>query len=85
MGALGAEVATGGINGAAASVPAALRGALRAAADHAFSTGMRTAFIVGACVAFLGAIAGFALIRRPQAGATVKSADRRPLADAQAF
>ncbi|MEU7260629.1 hypothetical protein AB0B21_33195 [Streptomyces rimosus] len=38
-----------------------------------------------ACVAFLGAIASFALIRRPQAEATVKSADRRPLADAQAF
>ncbi|KOT98933.1 hypothetical protein ADK70_05455 [Streptomyces rimosus subsp. pseudoverticillatus] len=46
-GALGTEVATGDINGAAASVPAALRGAFRAAADHAFSTGMRTAFIVG--------------------------------------
>ncbi|KUL49726.1 hypothetical protein ADL22_07850 [Streptomyces sp. NRRL F-4489] len=84
LGTLATEVATGNINGTTASVPIALRSAFQTAADHAFSTGMRTAFIVGACVAFLGAIASFALIRRPQAETTENSADPQPLADAQA-
>ncbi|QHC22074.1 MFS transporter [Streptomyces sp. GS7] len=80
---LATEVATGNINGTAASVPAPVREGFRAAADHAFATGMRTAFIVGACVALLGAVASFALIRRPQAGTAPEPVSAPPLADAQ--
>ncbi|MFF0630816.1 hypothetical protein ACFYU2_45600, partial [Streptomyces sp. NPDC004296] len=80
---LATEVATGNINDTAASVPAPVRAGFRAAADHAFATGMRTAFIVGACVALLGAIASFALIRQPQADTASEPADTQPLADAQ--
>lgn len=77
------EVATGNINGTADSVPALVRAGFRAAAGHAFATGMRTAFIVGACVALLGAVASFALIRRPQPVTAPEPAGAQPLADAE--
>ncbi|MGW7637398.1 MFS transporter [Streptomyces decoyicus] len=82
LSALATEVATGNINGTAASVPAPVRGAFRAAADHAFATGMRTAFTVGMCVAFLGAVASFALVRS-QSDTASDAVGTQPLADAQ--
>ncbi|MFG2531250.1 MFS transporter [Streptomyces sp. NPDC048516] len=80
---LATEVATGNIAGTADTVPAQLRSAFRTAADHAFSVGMRTSFIVGACVALLGAVASFCLIRRSEPSTDPITSDALPLADAQ--
>ncbi|MFE6686231.1 MFS transporter [Streptomyces sp. NPDC057743] len=83
LGTLAGDVATGNINGTAATLPAPVRDGFRAAANHAFAAGMRAAFIVGAGVALLGAVASLALIRRPRPAPAPQPADRQPLADAQ--
>ncbi|MGW5643521.1 MFS transporter [Saccharopolyspora sp. NPDC003752] len=84
FGALTMEVATGNISGAAATVPDPLRSAFRAAADHAFATGMRAGFIVGAAVALLGAAATFALIRPGQSETRTTATEAPPHAEAKA-
>ncbi|OKH98111.1 hypothetical protein A6A06_28225 [Streptomyces sp. CB02923] len=75
---LAAEVATGDVRGATASVPEPVRQAFRAAADHAFATGMRAAFTVGAAVAFLGAAAVLVLVRQPGGVTRAPGAVTRP-------
>ncbi|MFJ5679680.1 MFS transporter [Streptomyces sp. NPDC093097] len=72
---LATDVATGNLNGTAATVPATLREGFRTAAAHAFATGMRSAFTVGACVALLGAATSFTLIRPPETDTTWEPGD----------
>ncbi|MEV0259805.1 MFS transporter [Streptomyces sp. NPDC050617] len=60
---LATGVAIGDIRGATASLPPTARHAFHAAADSAYETGLHTAFMVSAVVAFLGAAATRLLIR----------------------
>lgn len=84
LSALATDVATGNINGTAASVPTPVRGAFHAAANHAFATGMRAAFLVGMCVALLGAAASFTLIRQPPSDTASDAVRTQPLSGVQA-
>ena len=72
-------VATGNVSAAAAGVPAgADPQAVFAAAEQAFVTGLDTIFLVGALVAFAGAVLALALVRQSdlvvQPGAAPESA-----------
>ncbi|MFK0292570.1 hypothetical protein ACIQU6_19115 [Streptomyces sp. NPDC090442] len=69
---------TGDVNGTAATLPAPVRDGFRAVAHHAFATGMRTAFLVAACVALLGTAASLALFRQPQSDTAPQSAGGQP-------
>ncbi|AHH99136.1 MFS transporter [Kutzneria viridogrisea] len=62
--ALAVTVAAGDISGATSTVPSALHQQFQQAAEMAFSSGMRTAYVVGAAVALCGAILSFLLIDR---------------------
>jgi hypothetical protein len=61
---LSEAVNSGAVGSAARAAPPAVRDALVAAAQRAFIDGLNRILIVGAVVAFLGAILGFALVRR---------------------
>jgi hypothetical protein len=58
------SVATGSTKQAIASAPPAARGMIASAARSAYISGLNEIFVVGAIVAFTGAVAGFALVRR---------------------
>jgi EmrB/QacA subfamily drug resistance transporter len=58
------SVATGSTKQAIASAPPAARGAIGHAARSAYISGLNEIFLVAAIVAFVGAVAGFALVRR---------------------
>jgi predicted MFS family arabinose efflux permease len=58
------SVATGSTKQAIASAPPAARGAMGHAARSAYISGLNEIFLVAAIVAFVGAVAGFALVRR---------------------
>jgi EmrB/QacA subfamily drug resistance transporter len=58
------SVATGSTKQAIASAPPAARGAIGHAARSAYISGLNEIFLVAAIVAFAGAVAGFALVRR---------------------
>ena len=57
-------VASGGGREALSSVPAASRGLVEHAAGHAFISGLNELFLIGAGLAGLAAILGFALVRQ---------------------
>ena len=59
---LAMRVAAGDISGTVAALPVPLQQTFQRAADAAFSSGMRTAYIVGAVVALCGATLSFLLI-----------------------
>jgi EmrB/QacA subfamily drug resistance transporter len=57
-------VASGGGREALGSVPPQARGLVAHAARHAFVTGLAELFVIGAVVAFVGAVLGFVLVRQ---------------------
>src|SRR3954454_11268685 len=57
-------VAAGGGQQALGSVPAQSRGLVEAAAKHAFISGLNELFVIGAVVAFAGALFAFILVRQ---------------------
>jgi EmrB/QacA subfamily drug resistance transporter len=57
-------VASGGGRDALGSVPPEARGLVAHAARHAFVTGLAELFLIGAVVAFVGAVLSFALVRQ---------------------
>jgi MFS family permease len=57
-------VTSGGGSQAIASVPAASRGTVEHAATHAFISGLNELFLIGAVIAFTGALLTFALVRQ---------------------
>ncbi|HEY0632549.1 MAG TPA: MFS transporter [Thermoleophilaceae bacterium] len=57
-------VASGGGRGALSAVPAQSRGVVEHVATHAFVSGLNELFLIGAVVAFAGAVITFALVRQ---------------------
>jgi hypothetical protein len=74
-------VSSGGAQAALQTVPPGSRGHLAAAANQAFISGFNEILLVGAVVALVGALSGFALVRSRD---FVAEHDGRPAAEAAA-